>query len=70
MSYMGGLARLNTSAVFVVGAEQPGYARGMGAIPSPSVEAALDEAAKYVGRDPNLLVIPELSKPAYHLAVR
>lgn len=67
MIYMGGLARELASAVFVAGAREPGYARGMGAITTSSVEEALREAHRFVGDDPKVLVVPELSKPAYHL---
>ena len=69
MAYMGGLAKINSAAVFVAGAQQPDFARGMGAVPSASVEDALAAAAEYVGDDPRVLVVPELSKPAYHLSV-
>jgi hypothetical protein len=68
MAYMGGLARELSSAVFVAGARSPGFARGMGAIPVATVEDALVEAQRYVGGDPRVIVIPELSKPAYHLS--
>jgi lactate racemase len=39
----------------------------MGATPIGSVGDALADAVPLVGRDPRLIVIPELSKPAYHL---
>jgi hypothetical protein len=67
MVYMGGLARELAAAVYVAGAKSPGYARGMGAIPVPTVEAGLAEAARHVGSNPKVLVVPELSKPAFHL---
>lgn len=67
MMYMGGLVRELASAVYVAGAKQPGFARGMGAVPTESVEAALQEAARYVEANPKVLVVPELTKPAYHL---
>lgn len=70
MAYMGGVAAINAAAIFVAGAQQPAYAEGMGCIPVDSVEAALAAAGPYVGADPQVLVIPELSKPAYHLATR
>ncbi len=68
MVYVGGLAREVASAVYVAGARNPGYVRGMGATPTASVDDALAEARKYVGGDPKILVVPELSKPAYHVA--
>lgn len=67
MIYMGGLVRSHTQAVFIVGANSPGHARGMGAIPVPTMHDALVEARRYVGTDPRLLVIPTLGKPGYHL---
>jgi hypothetical protein len=68
MVYVGGFARQAAAAVYVAGARKPGYARGMGGIPTPSVEDALREARRFTGGDPKVLVVPELSKPAYHLA--
>lgn len=67
MVYMGGLARELAAAVYVAGAKSPGHARGMGAIPVPTVEAGLAEAARHVGRHPKVLVVPDLGKPAFHL---
>lgn len=67
MIYVGGLARTTASAVYIAGAREPRYARGMGAIPTASVEAALAEARQRVDADARILVIPELSKPGYHL---
>lgn len=67
MVYMGGLARQAAAAVYVVGAREPGYVRGMGGIPVASVEDALREARRFTGGDPKILAVPELSKPAYHL---
>lgn len=70
MAYMGGVAAINAAEIFIAGAQQPAYAEGMGCVPVESVEAALAAAGRHVGGDPRVLVIPELSKPAYHLAVR
>jgi hypothetical protein len=67
MLYLGGLTRTAASAVYLAGARDPGYARGMGGIPAATVEDALGEARTRVGADPGILVVPELSKPAYHL---
>ena len=67
MMYMGGIARELAAAVYIAGAKSPGHARGMGAIPVPTVEAGLAEAVRHVGSDPKVLVVPELSKPAFHL---
>ena len=67
MAYMGGLAREYAQAVYVAGAVSPDHARGMGAIPVPTVDEALAEARRLAGADPRVLVVPSLSKPAYHL---
>ncbi|HEY9289710.1 MAG TPA: lactate racemase domain-containing protein [Microlunatus sp.] len=67
MAYMGGLAKINSSMIFIAGARDPDYAHGMGAVAIDSVEAALVAATGRVGGDPRILVVPELSKPAYHL---
>lgn len=68
MAYMGGLAKINSSAVFIAGAVQPEYAEGMGAIPTADVAEALRLSEERVGADPRILVVPQLSKPAYHLS--
>lgn len=67
MAYMGGIALKRTQAVIVAGAKSPGHARGMGAIPTRTFDDALKLAEKYVGKNPKIIVVPELSKPAVHL---
>lgn len=67
MVYVGGVAREHSSAVYVAGARKPGLARGMGARTTATVEEALAEAAAMLGRAPRVLVVPQLSRPAFHL---
>jgi len=67
MIYMGGIAREHSSAIYVAGARKPGYARAMGARTTATVEEALAEATASLGRRPRVLVIPQLSRPAFHL---
>ncbi len=56
----GSAALLWTSAVFIVGAKAPGYARGMGFIPVATYEEAFTQAKKIVGaKEPNVLCTPE-----------
>ncbi|MGD8256305.1 MAG: lactate racemase domain-containing protein [Desulfobacterales bacterium] len=55
----GSAALLWTSAVFIAGAEAPGYARGMGFIPTSTFEEALDQAKRIVGKNPKILCTPE-----------
>lgn len=68
MIYVGGIARDHSSAVYVAGAGRPDLARVMGARTTTTVEEALREAAADLGRQPRVLAVPALSKPAFHLA--
>ena len=47
------------SQVYLVGAEQPRYARGMGYRTLHSVNEALEDAQRYVGSNPRILATPE-----------
>ncbi|MBA2754564.1 MAG: hypothetical protein H0U40_08915 [Chloroflexia bacterium] len=67
MLYMGGIALNEARAIYIVGAKAPGFARGMGCIPVHTFADALEHASRHVGKDPKMLVIPELSKPQVHL---
>jgi len=66
------IAEIHTSAIYIVGAQQPGYARGMGMKTRATFEEALENAMKkYVGDRPNILALPltfKLSSP--HLCMR
>lgn len=55
----GGVPLARCSAVFIVGAKAPGYARGMGFIPVRTYEEAMERAQKLVGRNPRILCTPE-----------
>jgi hypothetical protein len=68
----GHLAEKNTSAIYIVGAEQPGFARGMGLKTRATIEEALlDAKAKYVGNNPNILALPKAFKTAaVHLMMK
>ena len=48
-----------TSAVFLAGVKAPGYARGMGFIPTKTFEDAMEQAKKIVGKNPRILCTPE-----------
>ncbi len=55
-----GLAEKDTSAIYIVGAEKPGYARGMGLKTRATFEEALKDAEqKIVGDHPNILALPQ-----------
>lgn len=53
------IAEMNTAAIYIVGAQNPGIARGMGMKTRATVEEALADAMKkYVGGNPNILALP------------
>ncbi len=64
MISMGAIAHQRTSSVFIPGAEKPGYARGMGCVPTKSFAEAMAKAEKIVGRKPRILAIPEAFRMA------
>ena len=68
----GHIAEMNTAAIYVVGAEQPGYARGMGLKTRATFEEALADAQKkYVGEHPNILALPRaFTTAAVHLCMK
>ncbi len=68
----GHIAEMNTSAIYIVGAEQPGYARGMGLKTRATFEEALEDAMKkYTGPNPNILALPRAFKTAAaHLCMK
>lgn len=54
-----GLAEKDTTAIYIVGAEKPGYARAMGLKTRATFEEALEDAKKkFVGPHPNILALP------------
>lgn len=66
------IAEKNTAAIYIVGAQAPGYARGMGMKTRANFEEALKDAKKkYVGDNPNILALPltfKLTSP--HLTMK
>ena len=67
----GHIAEKNCSAIYIVGPQEPGYARGMGMKTRGTFKEALDDAKKYVGEDPNILALPGAFKCAsVHLAMK
>jgi hypothetical protein len=72
MTSCGHIAEMNTSAVYIVGAIEPGYARGMGMKTRATFEEALADAQKkYVGDKPNILVLPKtFTTTAVHLCMK
>ena len=72
MMTCGHIAEMNTAAIYIVGAQEPGYARAMGLKTRSTFEEALEDAKKkYVGINPNILALPKafkLSSP--HLCMK
>ena len=72
MMSCGHIAEMNTSAIYIVGAREPGIARGMGLKTRATFEEALEDAKKkYVGENPNILALPLTFKlGAVHLCMK
>lgn len=72
MMSCGHIAEMNTSAIYIVGAREPGYARAMGLKTRATFEEALADAKKkYVGENPNILALPKTFKVgAVHLCMK
>lgn len=72
MMSCGHIAEMNTSAIYIVGASDPGYARGMGLKTRATFEEALEDAKrKFVGENPNILALPlTFKRSAVHLCMK
>jgi hypothetical protein len=67
----GHVAHMHCSAIYIVGAYEPGYARGMGMKTTATFEDALRDAKRYVGSNPKILALPQTFKTAgVHLMVK
>jgi len=68
----GHIAEMNTSAIYIVGAKEPGVARSMGLKTRATFEDALADAMKkHVGPNPNILALPKTFKTAaVHLCMK
>jgi len=65
------IAEMNCAAIYIVGAAEPGYARGMGMKTRSTFEEALKDAEKYTGRNPNILALPKtFTLAGVHLAMK
>lgn len=71
MMSCGHLAEKHCSAVYCVGAYEPGFARSMGMKTRATFENALEDAKKYVGNNPKILALPLTFKTAsVHLCMK
>jgi hypothetical protein len=67
----GHIAEMHCSAVYIVGAYEPGYARAMGMKTRPDFEDALGDCKKYVGEKPRILALPKTFRTAgVHLMMK
>jgi len=64
MMSCGHLAEKHCSAVYCVGAYEPGYARGMGLKTRATFEEAIRDAEKIVGKNPRILALPRTFRTA------
>ena len=66
------IAEMKTSAIYITGAKDPGYARAMGFKTRATIEEALADAMrKYTGERPNILALPLTFKTAsVHLCMK
>jgi len=66
------IAEMNTSAIYIVGAEKPGFARGMGLKTRETFEEAIEDAKKkFVGSNPNILALPlTFKRTSVHLCMK
>ena len=72
MMSCGHIAEMNAGAIYIVGAQEPGYARGMGLKTRATFEEALSDAKKkFVGENPNILALPmTFKRAAVHLCMK
>ena len=72
MMSCGQIAEMNTAAIYIVGAQEPGYARSMGLKTRATFEEALADAMKkYTGPNPRILALPQTYKlAAVHLMLK
>ncbi len=67
----GHVAEMKCSAIYIVGAYEPGYARSMGMKTRATFGEALRDAEKFVGRNPKILALPRTFKTAgVHLMMK
>jgi hypothetical protein len=60
----GQIAHLHASAIYIVGAYAPGFARGMEMKPRATFNEALKDAQRYIGGSPRILALPRTFRTA------
>ena len=68
----GHIAEKNTAAIYIAGAYEPGYARGMGMKTRATIEESLEDAMrKFTGPNPSVLALPRTFKTtSVHLCMK
>ncbi len=67
----GHIGLMHTSAIYIVGAHEPGYAQAMGMKTRPTFDTALKDAQQYTREDPKILALPRTFKTAgVHLMMK
>ena len=67
----GHIAQKHLAAMYIVGAQAPGYARSMGMQTRATFEEALEDAKKIVGAEPNILALPRtFTTASVHLMMK
>lgn len=67
----GHIAEMNTGAIYICGAREPGYARGMGLKTRKTIDEALKDCERIVGPNPKILALPKTFKTAaVHLCMK
>ncbi|HCU30167.1 MAG TPA: hypothetical protein DIC57_06210, partial [Sphaerochaeta sp.] len=65
------IAEKQCAAIYIVGAQEPGYARAMGMKTRATFEEALLDARKYTPENPAILALPKTFKTAsVHLCMK
>ncbi len=71
MTSCGHIADMHCSAIYIVGAYEPGYARAMGMKTRATFDQALKDARKYTGDEPKILALPRTFRTAgVHLTMK
>jgi hypothetical protein len=67
----GHIAEMNTGSIYICGAREPGYARGMGLKTRATIDEALKDCERIVGKNPKILALPRTFKTtAVHLCMK
>jgi lactate racemase len=67
----GHIAHMHAAKIYLVGAREPGYARGMEMTPVRTFQEAFADARRYVGAEPRILALPRTFRTAgVHLMMK